>query len=985
MPPKSETLAHLPFGLRLTFSCDYSAKYRGRDISLAEYRESWSLMGHFDVLEAKPMWTLDDAASGIAPIRQNATDADANREGGQTEESDGLELNGPGDGEPLGASISLLLFPSGAMNATPSWVHNTDDTLLVDRLINPSKQSDTPFCHITTLTFSPPTYEGDPDFNAVFPCIEALDRLVESQIRDLGIERYGRFCSLSDPDFVVITFPRTIEEIQLCRSLSAQLSNLLLADLLSFTGNRSTAAESSPGHAFAAVENFLAVNGNESTDILLAEEARKADPQQVVTTVTTELECECGHAEIIAGFFFAQGLPRERESIEIDTARSRVVIRNLSLYDYRKLWKLVIDPVNREGNIYGVSTRLVDTLTGDLLPKKLERPHWEFSVNLKRDLQYIRTAFRESKRFIARQQLERAWAVYYAFEACLRRPETATVAKELLAVLIQFSRMLRESSLGEYLKTPACRSEFGENLNRFLIYMDAAINGRVEQRRMIHDAPFPAALPTGATSVLSCYTAMFYLCWELLTRVKPSRRKNSAPQECPVENFAGGVVGGQEGQVRCYELFRRYRERVEAIRAKKHKLLSPQPLSLFPESQDHEEITETPWRSRICFFEVPSSLLMRTDEAFVQAVHETAEISEWCEHPDNAILRQKMNYWSTSALAHAIVEHSEFRSNRSRPVGKRMLPFALKCVNYILATNGRFLRESGLTAPSCKRDVEEILKRSCRNIAPRQFSDYLWRALLNASGDSMLVNKVENLFYSSPSNAPFDIFEIRTSLSIHLEEILAQYQSRLQISHELIPDVAMCEVLRRLLRRNIESTSAWLEDINRAYLGLFRVACATGIDGSIDNTEQMVAIRWALVISALIRGLKLRNTSWQQELLKSLKSIPLAQRRGEAAICVVHDVEAKTKAMPELFQGGNSVALEFLLSSLQSFGGPNSVWVADVEEHFSDAEKSLLNAFIEAWTSRQSCQSRLRLALSFWAKAQRLRHHKMLVPKAQSQ
>jgi len=667
----------------------------------------------------------------------------------------------------------------------------------------------------------------------------------------------------------------------------------------------------------------------------------------------------------------------------VSDGSSSVIAKDMPISVYRQLWRQVINPDFRDGNIYGASSRLVSHWHGKNRSASIEQPLWELTERVNDDLVLLEQSVVGS--VLPNSVKSNVLALVHTFKASLMFPETSTEAKELLPVLIQFSRMLAESALlGKYLKQHVARREFAEDMRVFLRCLQLAIEGRMEQRQILYRAHFPNALPAGASSLLSCYTAVFYLCWEIFTRDRglPAREEGqNGNQGCLAESFAGLVYAGREGRVRCGELFTHFREYVEKARSAdrgSHGSLSVTHL----QSTDPRTPSDGTWSSRICFFEVPGSLLLRTEQVFAHALHEAAELSEWAQHPRNTGLRSHFNFWITTALAHAIYDAVDNLlvedPGRCVDSSKCRLEFCSHLAAYLAS----ICVDEPIQRP--RDDISEDrlmgrIKNVYANSVPSEFFGKLYDTTVACGADPEVVIHTESIFYSLPSNAPLDTSVFADALNYSLKSVLVRFRFLVEAALELIPDIAMWTALRRVLKRDDDvSLASDVADLNRIYSSLYRSACEGAQEGM--TVGRSVLIRWAVMASSLLHGHTSHgpgHETWEKIVLEGLSGMRRSDIHNQFPSLVVRELRKQMEFAATLFDNGNETALDVIVSRFTSFGGPVEVWTCDTDDEFSTAEILLLKRFQAAWNAQEIDKERVTLAFHFWAKAQRLRHHRM--------
>lgn len=966
------TTIRSPFGLRLTLVSDFTHKFTISEPDRVNYNTKWSVLGQYDYWDVQPLHTLNEPLSDDAVAHIPS-----------------ITLGDSGDPaiNHSRARVSVLLFPFSRI--LPD--HFNNDPLAADRLLNPHLHTTSAACHVVAITLSPIAYEGLPNFDAIFGSLSATHSLVRDLASQYRIPRVSSWCSLSSPDYIFISFPRTETELLRCERFALKLANTSLKQLIAnTTQDMFPRSHHYPGHAFSKVQPMIAFNGHDAVDGTLHSAHWKNRSPSLSVRITTSVECECGHAVGIAGHFKNMGLGND-VCIGASQAGSLVTVANLDISAYRKVWRTIIKPECRDGNIYRASSEVGYAL--DIRPHLHGpvKPLWGLTKPVTDDLLFITDAILGAP--LGKATSQHLLTLLDVFKSCIQNPETATEAKELLPLFVQFAGMLRDSRLEKYLSPVSGRVQFWDDLRVFLHCFHLALTSRREQRQVLRQPPLLSPLPVGAASLLSAYTAVFYLCWQVFTR---DRHARSSPDifgdECRAENFAGLVYLGRDGKVRCGELFQGFRRHVESITDRPLSVCGDRPVDPGSNGARHERAenerivltAQRSWNARLCYLEVPSTLLMRAEEVFVHTLHEAAELSEWSEHPLNAAVRRGFNVWIVEALSHVLCETAEDISLGSSDAqalsSKRSRSRYSAALAKYIASLCNCKQPAKMTSSETDTEVSFRFVAACRELGPNQFYCNLYDAVVAYGTDPTVHSRVESVLCGLPSTAPLDTSQFVDVLHHSLEKVLTKFRTLAESAIELVPDLAMWTAAQRIFAGEESSIDTQIQDLNRIYGGLYRTAREAAPEES--RVGNSVLIRWAIMASSLLRGWRRSHSAphavtWQQVVLKGLREMRPEDRQLDYPTELLADLEEHMMYAPTLFDSTDLVALDEMMSHFQPFGGVAQVWIGDLEEQFSNAEKVLLKEVKETWRSEEPDKRRLILAFKFWAKAQRLRHERM--------
>lgn len=885
----------------------------------------------------------------------------------------------------------LLLFPFEGLGPDDELISMLEcpdnNTLSSDRI---------PIMVMSRLLLAPPVYELRNKPGTVTKSIWNLIRLCEKKRKSIGNLKTIYFGSLSGPDLVIITLPTTPEELAWTHTLHNMIGSLKLAELKNgdyFTCENRANLEMSkcPGHALVSLTPLLTFR-EKSKDYFALENFKNAELKYGLK-LPFRLRVDCGHEQrvmsemqsLCSGIHFDEFPPSKSPSMQWD---SYVISGYFDHLDtlvnvWEKLWSNkpwrkanLLDSIT----IISMCTECQNENDGNDGIEKV----WEINKETIADLQNIKTKFdRFSKEFLNSTQKTELDNIYNCFYSCFFRQDLLGTARDLFPFFRQLGNALGEiDKWNEYLQAKdvdrvtalEISNAFGLSIEDLFPHVSRAVQNRIEHRLKLGDLPIPQTLRDGACKIISAYTAVVYLCWEVF-------RRSDKDKEWPwvrADHFAVCVRAGMNGRVVCDELFRDFRAFNENGRLDRPHVVS----NLLSNQSDLNK-----WSSRLLLFDISGQSMLRPEESVVHCLHECAELSDWIQLDKCARLRWNLNRWVIAevvgifrhslALAALDIPHclvgslEKEKKDELAEVDKNLKPLAANYVPYALtAYQFEYLEKRGIGTLQYTEILpyfqDVLINQHPINFVQQLIDSIYFIGSRNiktlagiTSGDS---SGVLDLFYNT-FPADVDQKELRSpdaslipQVSIK-EDLQISLETFKDFATEVIADVGMWCAFDNIMGENRPSNfEQRFYHLKKIFRSIFILSSETsGASGISERLRHTILRRYAVQVAAICDA----EVDWRKEIYSSLADL------GEEIIGT-HIKQYLKETLSAATQFDPQKGLVSKLKQFNSYGGKDPLCFPDVWGQHN----SILEAFVEAW-SKESVSSRIHLLHSLWAMSTR--------------
>ncbi len=839
-----------------------------------------------------------------------------------------------------------------------------------------------PMLVVIKITLASSAFEFQDGRVRTLRAIRNLIRLIEKDpSRKLAMPRYvAYFGSLGSPDLVVLVLPEDPRELRAAHTLARTASTLRLAELeqgefKGTPGYRDCLTEALPGHACVQALPQLAFrDGSQS---FFRDEGRfKAIEREQGIRIRFRLRVDCGHETQVVDemeklcpgdVHFDTAGPREL-SEGPTTAWHYHTLRGTfdSLAAFVSVWQSCwFDHLWRARNLLDSVT--VVSFRDDHEGWPHWGPSWAVAKEVAHRLQEIgRQINTFSGEFLNRTQQAEFQSIYNSFLACFFRQDLLGTAQDLFPFFRQLGTLLEsDKHWRKYLLPPSPDTErneseeeksarivrkarFDASFNDLVSHVSRAVRNRIEHRSTVSDPPFPQTLRDGCCKVISAYTVMVYLCWELF--------RNGEEPFAKADHFAACISAGTDGRVICQELFPDFRRFVERL----------------------EGGTASPIRPLL--LRVSGKSLLRPEESIAHCMHEMAELSPWIERGDLRKLRKALNSWVLQETIGRYCDLSaELKEISPSERDRVWVPFFGHFGSYCLA---RFNLECGRNDPSvvahtnlnCTQHIQETLSA----FHPVELVDHLYWAFRNIGSREKILTEYKGHdsrceLKKRDQELPYEVGECARAAA-DSERLYRHLQTFKGFVTEVVADVGMWSGMYALLSPGWSlGPDERFDHLKRIFLSIFTVASDAASNGKIvGRLRRLLVRRWAIQAAAALPS----TENWQQRMREVLELHE--DRVGSATL-----EDLAEAGMEDLQFGGpeSGDSLVRLLRSFKPYGGGADVPFADVD---APPHNQILTKIQHCWNcpdgDRQT--ARTDLLWNLWALSTRFAIPRLLEPVA---
>ena len=944
-----------PWLLRLMFSRDVCVKFSDdselKEDLLRQTDNSWCVVGTYDFLNIQSCSALTELSGSVA----------------KRELSFGAHRT-----HVLAPFDDFFDLPAEDLNEYQHFVDRVrmvvrndheqviEDEINVPLSIDNPRRQENAVLVIARFFLSPVAYELEEEYEGVNRAATAARDLLLNEFSSIGenidlpsLSNTRFFRSLGSPDVVLLSLPSTPSELSGIYQFLRRCRSLMLDQLVPYLSknpdgetpeSRKLQKERIPGHAFSNVHESLSFrfqeNGQFSYTVHAGIERELAIEQQRAMEIEknlrldARLRVDCGHdatvAEMVANLNGAE-VSRDRQYSGHFGVRAR--FRHLA--DFANFWRSVI--TNFEFRI----ANIVDSTTTPSFGQELDVPEshdhadrlaWKLNERLSAELSEIHNNLESwAIEFLSVEQREELMATVKTFRSCFYHHELPTATRDLLPFMLQLSAQCSPEMLEDwrrYRQDPSGNIEvFSKDVEKLLTHLHRAVRNRLEHRSRFADPTFPYTLAHGASKIINAYSTYYWLCSELF-----ASDKTKTEGYCDANRMAVCVAAGSEGRVKFDEVFEDFRTFcMEKHRTDKETNYSPQQMR------------------PLILVDISGSPMFEPEQAFIHAVHETVEFSDWLGSPNANTFKKTLRDWVTASLAWMMKSELKKEPN----VQKSSKEAVDRMDTVIFEALKSFEGQIADTVAAPDKFLEEMEELIHSTLATNEF----WSDHRECHA---LFDVVVGFIQSTKFRQLID------SLYETVEEIAAD-----------CGQLMLFQYIRSSLGAGA-TASISNQDIDLMYSGLIhahlhRLGCGTA---TVEDEWCNFLLRWG--VAQCVAG---NNTL--DELRASL--FERLSKRGQE----VWRSHQSDKFISELVTNYSYiVSPEFPLSLVKHFqvqdaakkiGFPSLV---GAEKVCSDAESQLIRSCFETWnivladypSTRRILRTRLRLIMSLYAKATRLRH-----------
>ena len=721
------------------------------------------------------------------------------------------------DGEPLGGTNDIILFPSdlGSSTAKVDATHNI--------ITNGSIFTFYSRMSLSSLAF---------DYVKDLPCVENLFRATETWLLDsknIAATEFKKFYksdapdldvtvwrTLGGPDLVCLAFPKSPAEIAFLNTLLCTIRCLPASELLREISD----VKSPKGHAFAAVQANLLYRENENLfETIKSNEFKDEETQfklsypcrvtvgpghehAVSTRITNaindngiETSLCWGHRSIQYRFdhFYNLAIAIRDSSRPFD-ANKKAQVRQPDVSAFRTTIATDRDSFALFENSYQHGPR------GPVLSGELD--------GLLRSVKAKLSSFGEE--YLGRWQSHQLMQLYSTVESALHRSDRASGVRDLLPFFDQLSRAVTEIDWDTVLEDKS-HEELSDEFTFLFSHLWGAIRNRIENRGEPLDPSFPNTIEYGASKVVSAYSVTAWIASYLLFHGDDDKIPDT---DCARENFATAVCAGAMGVVVGGKFFEDLLERSSTL---------------------FESKTREKWNAHLCHLSVSGPVLFTPEVTLVFCLHEIAEFSDWPRKGHFEDLYSEVNDWVFETFSVLVgvelSEHTDYDCESK--------------------DDNRLLKEI-LRLPNAWHSQSVLAAKRREDGPPADYIETLGYRL-------EAIQKVHAARAFEPQKTDIELNDTHdypdwcnTLVKDHpgLKKCLVRFCKEISsIFREVFPDFAMCLGLQHLLKCDDESL---LDQIDH----LFTMLISTSVDSfkpHVSRSVDHIVLRWAVQLSCFLQ------------------------------------------------------------------------------------------------------------------------------------
>ncbi len=880
---------------------------------------------------------------------------------------------------------SLVLFPYRGFNPGEEFV----------RKLEKRDEKKSPLLVLTQIVLSAVAYEFGPGEGWVLKAIRSLIALVKEESDKLScvVPETAYLGSLSGPDLVIVSLPRSADELAGAHALARVARTMRLGALRQRTCGEDVhrnlgGDEKCPGHACVLVQPMLAFCPSQQA--LFEDQTFAKAERQHRMRLNFDLRVCCGHElgvmrdvtqvakEHVLGSRAESGCrlcgevhpPVAFDTLHSDHSGKKRAAPAWDHYPVRgkfyhlatftEVWKkLWFKRSWRDRNLVSSYTVLSVSDDADDVPGpsgSAGRPIWAIHQDVDAALKLIKQQLDTfAERYLNRTQQRELRNLYRSFHMCFYRPELAGVSRDLFPFFRQLGAAFALLDQWEAFFSKGPKYElrnrslwFPAELNRLIAHCNRAIRNRLEHRSTVADPPFPLTLRDGACKTISAYTTVLYLCWEFFRRSEADPLPGGTQDnDKGADHFAACVRVGGDGRVVCEELLTMFREFVEE------------------NTERRLSSGRKGWTARLLALDISGPPLRRPEVSIVHSLHEVAELSDFIMSLRCRGLRACLNLW---VQREAILAFGwETATRVTFPEGKRDLSpseekqvgkcyesnfavFAANFVPYCLAK--LHLKDRVISGAQ----VVNLLLSLYPSNHPLAFVDQLTTALHDVGTRSTTFAAFTKDF---PAQAQPQYAGLCTEVAAG-DGLLQRLRTVKALVQEVYADCGMHSALMALLSSDRSLSSDDRTDcLAKVFTSILRLtAQAYASHENARRVAESVLLRWAIQAAAAGGG------DWAQKFEKCINELASAVH----SVCpedMSGWLQSKREHQPQFGEENSLVAG---LRKFSPYGGPSPIEFVEIKP--GDRERSILRAFLDCW-SAPTTSARLTLVSRLWARSVR--------------
>jgi hypothetical protein len=838
--------------------------------------------------------------------------------------------------------------------------------------------NDNPFLAMISITTSPIAYElNDGPANGL-RLVSRLINLLQEYSR--GIENLPQIAflgSLSGPDLIVMGLPRNPSELKAMHVFTRLTRDLKLSMLC----NDSAEAQKTTSPACVLVVPTLAFRLGSLGEVFSKESFKKAE-EECGLNVHFSLRVDCGHEmQVIQEmkkrctenvFFDLASSSSETSSAGHEESESKartswcthtITGRFHHFEDLARAWEELWFGKAKDGHSWR-SYHLLGSITtlsmyDEAYTWSPGSASWEIDGEIRVEIDKIDNQLTQfGTRYLNVAQGMELKNLFNSFKSCFFRQDLLGTARDLFPFFRQLGLALSDLEMwDEYLSPTQITeeqtyelsvvraSDFREQVQTLLTYLNRAVRNRIEHRSSDSDPPYPQTLRIGTPKVISAYTYIVNLCSELFRQTNENKVGHPALHD--TTHFAACVQAGPVQRVECLELFENVRQFAECGH-QEAMTASPSLLS----QRDGKK-----WSARLFLLTVPIESMLRPELSIVHCLHEMSELSDWISLKKCKELRRILNHWIFSEvitvfqweLTNILLKLGRDHGKLWPETQKRIAVFARSFVPYCAAIYE-------LETVNSKEEIGACIDKMKDSAHPIRLTEFLKSAIYVVGGEKAQLDHFHKILFSADSEEfPFAATwcpEISTS-----DELRCGIEIFEDLASEVLGDIGMWSALFAILPDNEGMSSEQrFQNLAQIFDGIFVIAQEDSGNKQFDRLVRMIVHRFAIQAAAILGPSK----DFKQKIIEHLSSREdLSKFKDKAA-----EYLARCDDIQQQF--GLEEGLTAMLHNFDVYsseGKKNGLGFVDISKNGTGP---ILDAFRRAW-SNPNINNRLQLLKVLWS------------------
>lgn len=848
---EAERVAPAGWCLRLTFRLDLSHKHRRfteQDIAQLNPRDFWRVAGKYDFLKIERPPSLEDVGELVSP-------------------------------PPWADHRHLVIFPFAGFEPAPEILEvlqRPDDAKFAD-------VSKYPLLALIRVTLLSAAFQADTEGGKERPqfgvgagvCLKVIRNLASLLHRDpkrkSPLPKFtGYFGSLGSPDLVVLALPETPQELLGVHALANAARDLRLTELdqgkFQVEDDYDEATAERPGHACVVVHPLLGFRAAARKRFDNPE--FQAEEDQAGIRIRCRLRPACGHESQVVedmvklcgnevSFDQVKGQDQHGPTTAWDTYTLHATLAHLSIF--ARAWdELWFDPEWKWRRINLIDSYTTVSFQDEDVGWGHPTTNWVLTKSLSSTLDDVETSADQfADNFLNATQAFELKNMVSSFRSCFSRQDLLGTAQDLLPFFKNLGGILSaKDAWTEYFSEETAGAqgfqaptrldrlrEFRDSFTALIGDVGRAVRNRIEHRSVVGDPPFPQTLPDGCCKLLSAYTSLAYLCWEMFL--------GGSQPFASTDHFAACVRAGVSGRVESRELFQGFRRFLERRDERAAAAAFKPEMPVVAGGQRG--------RKRLLVFDLSGKSLFRPELLVAHGLHEAAEQSPWIEFEETSKLRKVLNTWviheATACLEQATTEIAP--TARAQTDEQEWTQFFSSFGPYCLTRQDLELdRSYSDQAAPWKDRCRSHLAVAIPRYHPVRLSNYLYDSFLNVgTRQGIIAQFAEDMWGGAPNDYKEPPFHAQQCVrAAGSKQLGTHFRSFGAIVTEVVADIGAWAALSRLVcPSGPMPPGERLANLNKVFLSIFAIAReATGNGAVSPSLRKFLALRWAIQIAAAL-------------------------------------------------------------------------------------------------------------------------------------